>query len=216
MLQDSHRLVALVMNAASARDAACRAHQAAPHDQQDATELTSGLLERARAIHPMLGQRQAEVLLELARAGPAGASCGKIAKAISHDEPNCHITLRSLAAKNLVDKDTSTYPHTYRLALPFPHRDLSAEDRPAATRPPNWRLIKDAAQALTAAGQTPFTRRAVYEWIWRRYPRAEHDRPSLDPTFQGMVTNATGGPKSAGGQPLIRLDRGQYTLATDQ
>jgi hypothetical protein len=77
----------------------------------------------------------------------------------------------------------------------------------------NWRLILDAAQALTASGQTPFTRVSVYEWIWRRYPRAEHDRPSLDPIFQGMVDNARGGPPSLGGTPLQRIGRGRYVLA---
>lgn len=76
----------------------------------------------------------------------------------------------------------------------------------------NWRLILAAAQALTAAGQAPFTRASVYEWIWQRYPRDSHDRPSLDPTFQGMVRNATGGPRSAAGTPLLRVGRGQYVL----
>lgn len=215
MLENCHRLVALVMHAASARDAAWRAHHATSPGQPEAAGLTGGLLERARAVHPMLGQRQAQVLLELAKAGPAGASCGRIANAISYDEPNCHITLNSLVGKSLVDKDTSTHPHTYRLTPPFLDGDVSAQGARAAARPANWRLIADAATALTAAGQTPFTRQAVYEWIWKRYTRAEHDRPSLDPTFQGMVKNATGGPPSAGGQPLIRLDRGQYTLADD-
>ncbi len=77
----------------------------------------------------------------------------------------------------------------------------------------NWRLILEAAQALTASGQTPFTRLSIYEWIWHRYPRSTHDRPSLDPTFQGMVRNASGGPKSQVGTPLLRVDRGQYVLA---
>jgi len=78
---------------------------------------------------------------------------------------------------------------------------------------PNWKLILDAARALTAAGQAPFTRISVSEWIWRRYPREHHDRPSLDPTFQGMIKNATGGPPSAGGTPLVRVNRGHYRLA---
>jgi hypothetical protein len=76
----------------------------------------------------------------------------------------------------------------------------------------NWRLILQAARALTAAGQAPFTRISVYQWIWRRYPRADHDRPSLDPTFQGMTKNAAGGPPSACGTPLIRTERGRYIL----
>src|SRR5437667_7719593 len=76
----------------------------------------------------------------------------------------------------------------------------------------NWRLILEAARALTAAGQSPFTRVSVYEWIWRRYPRSEHGRPSLDPVFQGMVQNAPGGPVSSAGTPLARVGRGEYVL----
>lgn len=77
----------------------------------------------------------------------------------------------------------------------------------------NWRLIVAAARALTAAGQAPFSRIAVYQWIWSRHARADHDRPTLDPTFQGMVGNAPGGPQSAGGTPLRRVARGLYVLA---
>lgn len=73
--------------------------------------------------------------------------------------------------KGLVDKDTSAYPHTYRLAPPFLNGAASGEGEQTAGRTENWRLIKDAAHALTAAGQTPFTRQSAYEWIWRRYPR---------------------------------------------
>jgi hypothetical protein len=77
----------------------------------------------------------------------------------------------------------------------------------------NWRLILEAAGALTAAGQSPFTRVSVYEWIWRRYPRSARGRPSLDPVFQGMVRNAPGGPTSSAGTPLARVGRGEYVLA---
>jgi hypothetical protein len=35
----------------------------------------------------------------------------------------------------------------------------------------------------------------------RWQPRRDHDRPSLDPTFQGMIKNAPGGPPSACGTP---------------
>jgi hypothetical protein len=77
----------------------------------------------------------------------------------------------------------------------------------------NWRLILEAARALTAARQAPFSRIAVYQWIWARYPRRDHDRPSLDPTCQGMVRNAPGGPLSAAGTPLRRISRGLYEVA---
>lgn len=81
----------------------------------------------------------------------------------------------------------------------------------------NWRLILAAARALTAAGRTPFTRIRVYEWIWDRHSRHNHDRPSLDPTFQGMISNAPGGPRSSCGTPLYKVGRGLYVLrdATD-
>jgi hypothetical protein len=82
-----------------------------------------------------------------------------------------------------------------------------------ASRPENWRLILDAAETLTASGQTPFSRISIYEWIWRRYPRAEHDRPSLDPTLQGMTSNAPGGPPSPCGTPLHRTGHGRYVLS---
>jgi hypothetical protein len=113
---------------------------------------------------PMLGQRQAEVLQELAKVGPVGASCGRIAKAIDYDEPNCHITFSALAVKGLVDKDASTYPHSYRLAPPLLDGIVSdGGGTPVAGRTENWRLIKEAAKALTAAGQSPFTCQTAYE-----------------------------------------------------
>lgn len=82
-----------------------------------------------------------------------------------------------------------------------------------AERAENWRLILEAASSLTDAGQSPFTRMSVYQWIWRRYPQSSHDRPSVDPTFQGMVKGATGGPRSLAGTPLVRVERGRYILA---
>jgi len=91
------------------------------------------------------------------------------------------------------------------------HETEDGQDMTMGTE--NWRLIVAAARALTAAGQTPFSRIAVYQWIWSRHLPADHDRPTLDPTFQGMVENAPGGPRSAGGTPLRRVARGLYVLA---
>ena len=65
------------------------------------------------------------------------------------------------------------------------HEIRDGEDMRRGTE--NWRLIVAAARALTAAGHAPFSRIAVYQWIWSRHPRVDHDRPTLDPTFQGMV-----------------------------
>jgi hypothetical protein len=75
-----------------------------------------------------------------------------------------------------------------------------------AERTENWRLILEAATSLTDTGQAQFTRLSVYQWIWRRYPQSSHGRPSLDPTFQGMVQGATGGPRSLAGTPLVRVE----------
>lgn len=95
-------------------------------------------------------------------------------------------------------------------ALGETHRPVAAS---AMTLHEALALILQAARALTAAGQTPFTRISIYQWIWRRYPQHEHERPSLDPILQGMTRNAVGGPSSACGKPLIRIDRGRYILA---
>lgn len=88
----------------------------------------------------------------------------------------------------------------------------------------NWQPILQAARALTAAEQTLFARISVYEWIWRRYSRAEHGRRASTPTFRDTISNATGGPPSACGNLSSGLtvatissptnhqaDRGTYT-----
>lgn len=92
-----------------------------------------------------------------------------------------------------------------------PHETRGGGDMIVGTQ--NWRLILAAVRALTAAGQSPFSRIAVYQWIWSRHPQADHDRPTLDPIFQGMIENAPGGPPSSGGTPLRRVARGLYVLA---
>ena len=78
--------------------------------------------------------------------------------------------------------------------LTFPTQPTVLRRRPCLRTSRTGRLILEAARALTAAGQTPFARISVYQWIWRRYSQADHTRPSLDPTFQGMTKNAAGGP----------------------
>lgn len=75
----------------------------------------------------------------------------------------------------------------------------------------NWRLIIAATRDLTAHGRSPFSRIDVYRRLWRQHP--ERQRASLDPTFQGLVRNAPGGPASACGTPLRRVAPGQYELS---
>ena len=108
-------------------------------------------------------------------------------------------------------RSTEEQPAHLSTAVDAPELELIGEMVADGTE--NWRLMLEAARALTAGGQTPFTRIRVYEWIWRRYPQSRRDRPSLDPTFQGMVRGATGGPKSLAGMPLIKTSRGHYVLA---
>lgn len=78
------------------------------------------------------------------------------------------------------------------------------------TSPSNAELIQRAALLLTGEGHTPFSRIEVFRRIWQRYP--ERRRPSLDPTFQGMIRNAPGGPQPELGAPLSRVDHGLYVL----
>ena len=61
-----------------------------------------GPVERARAIHPQLGERQAQVLEVLAQAGEDGTSTGFIARKIDYDQPNVYITLRALVGIGFV------------------------------------------------------------------------------------------------------------------
>ena len=74
----------------------------------------------------------------------------------------------------------------------------------------NARLIQDAALSLTRRGFLPFARIDVYRAIWRVH--GDRQRGSLDPTFQGMVVNAPGGPTSACGTPLRRVSPGRYVI----
>ena len=49
----------------------------------------------------------------------------------------------------------------------------------------NWRLILAAARALTAAGQSPFPRIAVYQWIWWRHSQARSRSTNSRPYLPG-------------------------------
>jgi hypothetical protein len=149
---------------------------------------------------PSLGQRLRAVESGLAVAQEAVARLTQRIAALESATLNAESPSRAAGSDALLNQH-------------HPTRDefRAGEDVTMGTE--NWRLILAAARALTAAGKTPFTRIAVYQWIWSRHPRDEHDRPTLDPTFQGMVENAPGGPQSAGGTPLRRIARGLYILA---
>jgi hypothetical protein len=69
----------------------------------------------ARDLHPALGDRQEQVLLEVAKVHPEGTGTGPIWKAIDYEQTNTYLTLNSLARHGLVRKDDSSKPHHYYL-----------------------------------------------------------------------------------------------------
>ena len=69
----------------------------------------------------------------------------------------------------------------------------------------NWRLILEAARALTAAGRASFTRISVYEWIWRRHPRSDHDRPAFVTADDIWLLRPDDWPRAAGAACIGRL-----------
>lgn len=115
---------------------------------------------------------------------------------------------------------------------PCPHQHLPGTVRQGRPAHPLERGVADARQPLPDP-RRPCRRHAELEahTRWRpradggrtgtlhpdqrlrvdmaSIPREQHDRPSLDPTFQRMTKNATGGPPSAGGTPC---QSGQRTL----
>lgn len=75
---------------------------------------------------------------------------------------------------------------------------------------PAWSLLLAAAEALTARGNTPFSRDQLLSEVLRTHPDR---RPgSLGPVLQGLTANAPGGVPSPAGRPLERVGRGSYRL----
>jgi hypothetical protein len=74
------------------------------------------VVNRVRREHPLLGQRQEEILSLLARAGDEGSTTGQLSEIMSYDQPNTYATLQNLVARGFVEKDVSQSPHRYRLA----------------------------------------------------------------------------------------------------
>lgn len=75
----------------------------------------AGAVARARALHPQLGERQAQILEILAAAGAEGTGTGPISHQIDYDQPNVYLTLQSLVRLRFVEKDDTSDPHRYRL-----------------------------------------------------------------------------------------------------
>lgn len=84
-------------------------------DEPHRPRSEQSVVERARAIHPRLGPRQAEVLAILDRYGEEGASTGTLSTAMDYDQPNVYNTLDWLVKLGFVSKDPTSFPHVYRL-----------------------------------------------------------------------------------------------------
>lgn len=80
---------------------------------------TVAAVDRARALHPQLGPRQATVIDLLERHGREGTSTAVLSKFMDHGHPKVYLTLRNLVLLGLVEKDESVSPHNYRLAGPL-------------------------------------------------------------------------------------------------
>jgi len=80
-----------------------------------AAQQPPSAVELARAIHPLLGPRQAQIIGELEKAGPAGTTTGRIREAIHYDQPDVYLTLKGLIELRFAEKDPSSRPHIYRL-----------------------------------------------------------------------------------------------------
>lgn len=70
-------------------------------------------LERALALHPMMGRRQRELIPLVEREGKRGADTGVLSRTMGYDQPNVYLTLQNLIRRGFIEKDTSQHPHRY-------------------------------------------------------------------------------------------------------
>lgn len=114
------------MSEATILEALAEAHEAAANVlRRHADRLKAGIprgdvgsgtvVDRAKLTHPMLGHRQEQILTELEAAEPDGTTTGAISRALDYDQANVHITLQALMERGFAERDTSQYPHIYRL-----------------------------------------------------------------------------------------------------
>jgi DNA-binding MarR family transcriptional regulator len=114
-------LLNALADALAAASATLRQH-AAVLDQSGRATGEGGPLsavERARIVNPLLGPRQAQILGLLEEAHPEGTDTGKLGRGMGYDQANVYLTLKGLTEQGLVEKDTTTRPHRYRLAADF-------------------------------------------------------------------------------------------------
>lgn len=104
-----------IAEALEAAAAVLRRHAAAGQADAPEAQHARTLTERARQIHPKLGERQEQMLPLLATAGEQGASSGDIARALNYDPPNAATTLNQMVRAGLLLKDQSAPPYRFRL-----------------------------------------------------------------------------------------------------
>ena len=121
----SDSMLDAMAEALEAGAAVLRRHSALA-DVESPARAAGGVVSRARAVHPLLGPRQAEILGLLEEAGREGTNTGVLSRAMEYDQPNVYLTLRGLIGLGFVEKDETTSPHTYRLT------DLLWGDSPPA------------------------------------------------------------------------------------
>ena len=80
------------------------------------------------------------------------------------------------------------------------------------TTTPTWELILNCAQALTAEGNVPFTRKQLIECV--RLKDSGRLPGTINPIIQGMTVNLKGGPAGRGRGALRSVGRGQFVLTT--
>jgi hypothetical protein len=85
------------------------------HPGMSKAQHAGTLVERARQIHRMLGERQEQMLPLLAAAGEHGKTSGDIARELGYDHANAMITLNAMVKAGLLLKDESAPPYRFRL-----------------------------------------------------------------------------------------------------
>lgn len=100
---------------AEALDAAAALRRHSALADVESPTVAAGVVSRARAVHPLLGPRQAEILGLLEETGREGTNTGVLSHAMEYDQPNVYLTLQGLIGLGFVEKYDTTSPHTYRL-----------------------------------------------------------------------------------------------------
>jgi DNA-binding MarR family transcriptional regulator len=160
-------------DAADAAAAVLRRHAA---QQRGGTAESDGqsasAVDLAKASHPMLGFRQEQVLTKLVEAGPDGTTTGAISSALEYDQPNTHITLQALVERGFAEKDTSVYPHIYRLG-----RSLRATQEGSIVRREQYERLGRHLQA-DGGERIEMTFKEVAEIIGARLPNSAYQHPA--------------------------------------